>query len=551
MAKRRSIRCFDLCCGAGALSEGFRRGGAEIVGGLDVNAQALSTARRNCPGGTWQRESIEELAASLDRPDGHPIWTANTLLAGLPCQGFSRAGKRDPNDPRNSLYKHLLRLVAKTQPQHVVFENVVGMTTAKTKGILELLVRGLRRLGYEVAVRVLDASDFGVPQRRKRVFLIAVRQGKAEWVFECLRPPMRTPTVRDAFRGLPGTRELGELSHVFMKHGPRVRAKLRSLKPGGPISYRRLIWDAPAATLISGHRALPVHPRLPRAISVREAARLQGFNDSFLFEGSVSSQIEQVANAVPPPMARAVSSALARYHDYGRRIHGPVFQRLRRFDSPALRRRLTRVFRRCFNRRFPWRLTSNPYPTLLTEILLQRTNADLARTVWRKILELVPTPRAASLVDLRSLSALTRRIGIRSRARTIKQLGVILRSRHRGKVPQLFDDLTRLPGVGLYIASAVRAICFQEREFPVDSNAFRFASRYFGVRLKGTKLEGRQLREFLSGIMPRERVRDYVYGFLDFSAQICRPINPACPQCPLRESCWSSSPNCRSAVSRD
>jgi len=135
MAKRRSIRCFDLCCGAGALSEGFRRGGAEIVGGLDVNAQALSTARRNCPGGTWQRESIEELAASLDRPDGHPIWTANTLLAGLPCQGFSRAGKRDPNDPRNSLYKHLLRLVAKTQPQHVVFENVVGMTTAKTKGI--------------------------------------------------------------------------------------------------------------------------------------------------------------------------------------------------------------------------------------------------------------------------------------------------------------------------------------------------------------------------------------------------------------------------------
>jgi len=398
-------------------------------------------------------------------------------------------------------------------------------------------VRGLRRAGYSVAMRVLDASAYGVPQCRKRVFLVAVRVGKAEWVFECLRPSHCVVTVRDAFRGLAGTRETARLSHVFMKHSREVRAKLSKLKPGGPISYRRLVWGGPAGTLVSGHRALPVHPRHPRAISVREAARVQGFADSFVFDGSISSQIEQVANAVPPPLAKAVCSALGRYKAYGGRIRGPLFQRLVGADSPVVRRRLTNLFRQIPHRRFPWRMTKNPYCILLTEILLQRTNAALAETVWRRIMNLVPTPRAASVVDLRSLGSLTRRIGIRSRSRTVKELGRVISSRHNGQVPTSFDDLMRLPGVGLYIASAVRSICFGKQDFPVDSNAFRFASRYFGVRLRRTKSEGRQLRELMSGFMPKGNTAQYVYGFLDFAGTVCRFVNPLCGSCPLRKTC--------------
>ncbi|KKN68319.1 hypothetical protein LCGC14_0452760 [marine sediment metagenome] len=539
MPKRAKIACFDLCCGAGALSEGFRQGGATVLGGIDTDAQALATAKTHCPTGTWERTSIEEFAESLKTLNGHPIRAANTLLAGLPCQGFSRAGRRDPADARNFLYKHLLRIVKELSPDHVVFENVTGMATVRTRHMLDSLISGLRRAKYDVASRVLDAYDFGAPQHRKRLFLVAVRKGRASGVFEALRPSNDKLTVRDAFRGLPGTQERKSISHVFMKHGSRVRAKLRRIKPGGPISYRRLVWESPADTLISGHRALPVHPRHPRAISVREAARLQGFDDLFLFEGYISSQIDQVANAVPPPLARALCSALRRAGEHEKRIHGRVFRKLLPEATPGLRKRLTAAFRRSFTRRYPWRNTRNPYRILVTELLLQRTNADLAKTVWRDVIELCPSSRKAASVDLRSLGALTRRIGIRSRCQTIKELGTVIQKRHRGNVPQAFDDLLRLPGVGLYIASAVRAICFMEQDFPVDTNAFRFVSRYFGLTLKRTKAEGRQLREFLSRLVPKSGVREYVYGFLDFAAQVCRPVKPNCSECPLRGSCTS------------
>ena len=104
-----------------------------------------------------------------------------------------------------------------------------------------------------------------------------------------------------------------------------------------------------------------------------------------------------------------------------------------------------------------------------------------------------------------------------------------------------FDDLLRLPGVGIYIASAVRVFSFGKKDFPIDSNAFRFVSRYFGVTLHIKKSEARQLREFMTPLIPSERPREYVYGFLDFAATICRPREPRCKCCPLLRSCKSQS----------
>lgn len=540
MSGSSGLKCYDLCCGAGALSEGFRRAGARILGGIDICAQALKTARGNHPGACWECAGIEQVAARLHRPNSHPVWRADVILAGLPCQGFSRAGNRDPTDPRNALFVHLLGVVRRVRPEYVICENVLGFAERRNSGAFQTLLRGLRRLGYDVATRILDAADYGVPQHRKRVFLVAVCGGQANRVFENLRPKQHTVPVRVAFRGLPSKREDKSKSHVFMNHGHRVRAKLRKLKPGGPISYRRLVWNEPALTLVAGHRALPVHPSQPRAISVREAARLQGFHDSYLFEGSNSSQIMQVANAVPPPLAEAIGRAIVRTGAASSRVRGALYHRLAKRRRPGVQRRLIGVFRRVFKagaRRFPWRKVHVPFRILLTETLLQRTNAELAETIWRDVLALVPTAKAAADVDLRSLGALTRRIGIRSRARTIKELGTVLVRRHHGRVPEAFDDLLRLPGVGIYIASAIRCLAFGERDFPVDSNGFRFVSRYFGVSLRGKKSEARQLREFMSELMPRRNVREYVYGFLDFAATICRPLKPHCANCPLRLTC--------------
>ncbi len=512
----------------------------QIVGGIDKDAQSLATSALNHGHGTWECVEIEQFSGRLTAGDNHPIWKANTILAGLPCQGFSRAGKRDPNDPRNTLYQELLRIVRKVVPQYVVFENVVGLTTRDNRRILARLQRRLESLGYSVAVRILNAAEYGVPQLRKRVFVVAVRDGLARWVFECLGREGKTGTVRTAFRGLPRNTEVETLSHVFMKHTPTVTAKLLTLMPGGPISYRRLVWNKPAPTLVAGHRALPVHPDEPRAISVREAARLQGFDDSYLFAGSHCSQIEQVANAVPPPLAEAIGRALNHYREYGKRVRGRLYQALIKQTTPMIGRTFTRTFCKVSAaeaRYFPWRSVSDPYRVLVTELLLQRTNAALANQVWKDVIALVPTPATAARVHLGSLSALTKRIGIGSRARTIKVLGRELMRRFRGQVPREFEELMHLPGVGLYIASAVRAFCFGEPDFPIDSNAFRFVSRYFGLDLAGKKSEGRQLREFLSSLVPADRPKEFIYGFLDFAATICRPKNPVCSCCPLRNGC--------------
>jgi DNA (cytosine-5)-methyltransferase 1 len=540
MGSIKVIKCFDLCCGAGALSEGFRRAGSHVLGGLDVCAQAISSARKNHTKAQWDLIAIEDFSSHLRNGCFHPALKANTLLAGLPCQGFSQAGNRDPKDPRNSLYVHLLQIVKIVKPKHVVCENVVGFAEPRNRLAFESLQEGLSNLGYDVSTRILDAADYGVPQNRKRVFLIAVLNGRADWVFECIRPHQKILDVRTAFRGLSSTNQKKVISHVFMNHGSNVKAKLRRLKPGGPISYRRLIWDELAPTLIAGHRALPVHPVQPRAITVREAARLQSFEDSYLFEGSNTSQITQVANAVPPRLAMAIGNALKLYQNHAARIHGQLYKRLSLKSNWIIRRRLAKTFKQTFDdkvRSFPWRKTKDPYKILITELLLQRTNAKLAETIWKEVLEIVPNARAAELVDLRLLGALTSRIGIHSRAHTIKEIGRILQKRHNAKVPDAFDDLLRLPGVGIYIASAVRSLSFGKADFPVDSNAFRFVSRYFGIRLRCTKVEGRQIREFMSTLIPEESVKEFIYGFLDFAATICKPLNPICSKCQLRRNC--------------
>jgi len=534
------LRCFDLCCGAGALSEGFRRAGAEILGGIDVDADALRTARTNHASGRWEQIPIEQLAKNLNQWRSHPVWEANTILAGLPCQGFSAAGNRDPDDPRNVLYRHLLKIVAKVRPSLVVAENVPGILAPPNRWALSSLERGLRRLGYDVAVRILCSVLFGVPQLRKRVFVVGISEGSADWVFECLRPKNDRVSVRAAFKGLPATKEIATLSHTFMNHGERVRAKLVRMKPRGPISYRRLVSNQPAPTLVAGHRALPVHPKQPRSITVREAARLQGFVDDYAFEGSRSSQIVQVANAVPPPLATTVANAALRTVPHRRRIFGPVFKQLAGHDSPEVRRRFTRTFISFYDqdgRSFPWRAITKPFPLLVTEILLQRTNGELACREWQKIIRLVPTAHAAANVDLRSLGSCIARLGIRSRAATIKRLGAWLLEIQKGRVPWHFDELLQIPGVGLYIASAVRVFAYGIPDFPVDSNAFRFVSRFFNVPFVGKKSEARQIREFMVRLVPAKRCREYVYGFLDFAAAICGPRKPSCDRCSLRSEC--------------
>lgn len=324
----------DLFAGAGGLGRGFREAGFAIGLAVEPEPAAAQTYRLNNPGvpvieaRITSRTRAEHLRRYLP-----PRVEVRAVLAGTPCQGYSVAGSRRPEHPKNHLYMHVARLARQLKVEYVVLENVPGVRSVMGHRFLEPIVSTLEAAGFAVGGHLLRASDYGVPQRRLRYFFIGRRDRRR-------RPPTmpppthrrhglvdkhldlpETPTVVDALSVVPAltagtsaerliTLDGEFLNMSTMRHSPRVIDKISKIGPGeGPISYKRLDYTE-AQTLVAGHRALPVHPDLDRTISVREAALIQGFPLDYFFCGSPTHQPLQVANAVPPPLAEAVARHL-------------------------------------------------------------------------------------------------------------------------------------------------------------------------------------------------------------------------------------------------
>ena len=318
------------------MGSGFREAGYRVALAVEEDRNAAQTYRANNPGVPVLEADVAKLDAKVIRRIVPGLRRIDTLLAGPPCQGYSAAGLREPDDPRNQLFRHVGRLARELKARVVVLENVPGLRRVNGTGFLHRILCSLRAQGYSAAAYLLRAYDFGVSQDRKRYFILARRRedGTAPVQPEpAHRPPgdrkntrlAKTPSLTAALRGLPrygpgieaewrvlrGGRQL--LNASTMQHSRRLVAKIRKIRSGkGPMSYRRLDRDL-ARTLVAGHRALPVHPDLNRTISVREAARIQGFPDTYVFCGPRAEQPLQVANAVPPPLAAAVAKHLLKY----------------------------------------------------------------------------------------------------------------------------------------------------------------------------------------------------------------------------------------------
>lgn len=326
----------DLFAGAGGLGSGFRAEGYRVALGVESERHAAQTYRLNNPGVPVIEAKITEKtrAASLRR---YMPRTENVdiLLAGPPCQGYSAAGSRRPEDPQNQLFGHVARLARQLGVEYAVLENVPGVRRVNGHGFLHAIVESLKETGFAVAPHLLRASDFGVPQRRVRYFFLARRgrrsppipkpaathRGHGELLAERSGLP-ETPALIDLLSELPvlgasvdAERLITEDGREFlnmstMRHSERVIQRIKAFQPGEePISYRRL-GPIEAQTIIAGHRALPVHPAEHRTISVREAAVVQGFPFDYFFCGPRAEQPLQVANAVPPPLAAAVARHL-------------------------------------------------------------------------------------------------------------------------------------------------------------------------------------------------------------------------------------------------
>lgn len=318
----------DLFAGAGGLGHGFRQAGWRVAVAVEADRNAAQTYRANNPGTPVVEADVTEIAAE-DLRKVSPGLDPDAVLAGPPCQGYSAAGARNPSDPQNRLYEDVVRVADSLDADLIVLENVPGLRRVNGVGFSDDILAALNH--HRSAERhELIASDFGVPQARRRLFFVASR-GAGDAYVGAPSPTHSvaandrlgtTPTLESVLRGsleVPsGTiedtviLEDGTLlaNSATMRHSQRVIDKIAGIEPGrGPISYRRLERDL-ARTLVAGHRALPVHPWLDRTISVREAARIQGFPDSYVFCGPRSNQPLQVANAVPPPVAEALGRHL-------------------------------------------------------------------------------------------------------------------------------------------------------------------------------------------------------------------------------------------------
>jgi len=321
----------DFCCGLGGLSLAAKSLGLQVIAGVDNNANAIKTFSRNFPSaiameGSVRSKTILQHCAKL----AEQFKTANqpmVILSGPPCQGFSAAGSRDPADRRNKVLVAVARAIAMLQPDCALIENVSMLLADKHGARIRRFERAIEQGGFHVTHIVLDASDFGVPQKRKRAFFLATKQPLDRQAVMKRLENFKTDSVnaRQALHGLPTPKvrpdsykdetDNGAVkNHFAMQHSARVMKKIASIEPGkGPMSYRRLHPTRLSNTLFSGHRAPPAHFDEPRSITVREAARLQGFPDSFRVYGSFANQMEQVTNAVPPPLASAVLRVLMEF----------------------------------------------------------------------------------------------------------------------------------------------------------------------------------------------------------------------------------------------
>lgn len=317
----------SLFSGAGGLDLGFHQEAFHIAVAFDLGAAAVRTHRRNFPASKAVCADLTKLGPTgvlghvlTKVPIGYPIG----IIGGPPCQGFSRANVMPiANDPRNKLPQLYVDIIRELQEYYrvefIVFENVLGMRDKKYAQFYQDLKSQLKALALEVFEQELCALDFGVPQMRRRIVLTAMRSGSG---IRMTAPRKRSGAlnVRDALEGLTRptmfARNLkAEDIALHPNHwtmNPRSPRFQQGRANWSGRSFRRLDWDQPCPTIAFGHREIHVHPDGDRRLSILEAMLLQGFPREFILEGNLSEQVEQVSNAVPPPMARSVASAIRR-----------------------------------------------------------------------------------------------------------------------------------------------------------------------------------------------------------------------------------------------
>lgn len=334
------LRVFDFFSGCGGTSLGFQNFGFEIIGALDFDKDCALTFQNNFPNAYFIEDDIcsvktKDLAKVINTTNDMPL-----MFCGCaPCQPFTKQRRlARPNDERKTLLLEFLRFIKFWKPDYIFLENVPGLQNInKSDGAFKKFTDTLLKLKYNFDCTIVTASEIGVPQTRKRFILTAALKKRSIQPLQNIIQKYDCPptTVRNYIADLPpinagethpeipnhSAARLSPLNHKRIQNTPeggdrrdwpkRLKVGCHKHYKGHSDVYGRMNWDKPASTLttrcISYSNGRFGHPEQDRAISVREAARLQTFPDSFIFSGSLGACAKQVGNAVPPLMAERIS----------------------------------------------------------------------------------------------------------------------------------------------------------------------------------------------------------------------------------------------------
>lgn len=366
----KQFTAVDIFSGAGGLSIGAEMAGINPVMAVEFDQYATATYRRNHPD---IADNVLQKDIRTVNPLEHTIKNPFILFGGPPCQGFSTANTKTRNldNPNNWMFKEYLRFLQELEPEWFLFENVAGFKSFNGGSFAKEVEEALQnpfgdpdKLAYETSSALLDAADFGVPQKRKRFFIVGHKKqsGGIKFDFNSLKKRPMT-TVGEALADLPML-ENGQMLHecayrfkANSRFAKLMRGRLRkarqnyvtdskphiierykvipqgsnwqAAKEKGLLDsysstkhthsgiYKRLEDDQPAVTIANYRKSMLIHPWEHRGLSLREAARLQSFPDNFFFEGPHTYQQQQVGNAVPPLLAKVIFMqiiSLSEYH---------------------------------------------------------------------------------------------------------------------------------------------------------------------------------------------------------------------------------------------
>jgi DNA (cytosine-5)-methyltransferase 1 len=336
----------DIFAGAGGMSLGAQWAGIKMLAAIEADQHAAKTYKVNHRDIVVINSKIED----IDSVDFQ--WTEELILfGGPPCQGFSTSNQRTrtPQNECNWLYQEYVRVCQMLEPDWIVLENVKGILETEGGAFLRRIITAFKRLGYKTDTWVLNAADFGIPQVRTRLFVVGAK--KHPLPTAPTSPNSGRVTVREALADLPvlhnGSNTCSRAyrcdpqspfaeamrnglkascNHLVTRSADHIIERYEKIPSGGNWEdipprlmrtytdidrchtgiYRRLEWDKPSVVIGNFRKNMLIHPSQNRGLSVREAARLQSFPDSFRFTGSIGFQQQQVGNAVPPLLAAAV-----------------------------------------------------------------------------------------------------------------------------------------------------------------------------------------------------------------------------------------------------